>query len=105
MKKFLYILSILTAILLFDSCTKEDVTRCDEHQDAFGLEFFDDDSQTRGNLDGSDGGGIVDQDNDDDESDEDDDVIVDPDNDDDESDEDDDELIDDRVGDGDEDED
>jgi hypothetical protein len=101
MKKFLYILSILTAILLFDSCTKEEVISCEEHQDPFALEYFDDDSKTRGSIEtGNGGGGVVDTDDDDDEADEDDDVIGDPDNDDDEADEDDDEQLDDRNSDG-----
>lgn len=103
MKKFIYILSILTAILLFDSCTKEEVISCEEHQDPFALEYFDDDSRTLGSIvtgdDGDDGGGVADTD---DEADEDDDVIGDPDNDDDEMDEDDDEQLDDREGEGDE---
>ena len=96
MKKFVYILSILTAILLFDSCTKEEVISCEEHQDPFVLEYFDDDSRTLGSIvTGDDGGGV-------DDTDEDDDVIGDPDNDDDEMDEDDDEQLDDREGEGDE---
>ena len=100
MKKFIYILSILTAILLFDSCTKEEVISCEEHQDPFALEYFDDDSRTLGSIfTGDDGGGVADTD---DEADEDDDVIGDPDNDDDEMDEDDDEQLDDREGEGDE---
>ena len=99
MKKFVYILSILTAILLFDSCTKEEVISCEEHQDPFVLEYFDDDSRTLGSIvtgdDGDDVGGV-------DDTDEDDDVIGDPDNDDDEMDEDEDEQLDDREGEGDE---
>lgn len=99
MKNFVYILSILTAILLFDSCTKEEVISCEEHQDPFELEYFDDDSRTLGSIvtgdDGDDVGGV-------DDTDEDDDVIGDPDNDDDEMDEDDDEQLDDREGEGDE---
>ena len=96
MKKFLYILSILTTILLFDSCTKEEIVTCEEHQDPFGLEYFDDDSKTRDVLDENGGGGVVDPDSDDDDLDDelDENDIVDPDKDDDD---DEDELIDDRV--------
>tara|TARA_B110000046_G_scaffold182854_1_gene217713 strand:- start:888 stop:1208 length:321 start_codon:yes stop_codon:yes gene_type:complete len=103
MKKFIYILSILTAILLFDSCTKEEVISCEMYQDPFALEYFDDDSRTLGSIvTGDDGGGVADTDDDDDEADEDDDIIGDPDNDDDEMDEDDDEQLDDLEGEGDE---
>ncbi|MFT5820729.1 MAG: hypothetical protein ACI8ZM_001976 [Crocinitomix sp.] len=103
MKKFLYILSILIAVVLLDSCTKEDVFRCDGDHDPFGVENFDDeDSDSRGALDENGGGGIVDDDEDDDD-DEDGDVIVDDDEDDDDDEQDDNEQLDDRVGDDDED--
>lgn len=100
MKKFLYILSVLTAILLFDSCTKEEVVTCEESQDPFALEYFDENSNSRGMLDGNESGGVIDDEDGDDEMDEDNDAIVDDEDNDDEMDEDDDELIDDRSGEG-----
>ena len=101
MKKFLYILSVLTAILLFDSCTKEEVVTCENNQDPFAQEHFDEDTETRGRLDETGGsGGVIDDEDGDDEMDEDTDAIVDDEDNDDEMDEDDDELIDDRSGEG-----
>lgn len=89
MKKLLYILSIFAMLLVFDSCTKEAVHKCDGEYDYFDQ---DNENDSRGVIDQGGGGAINDQDNDDDDEDEDNDQIGDPDNDDDDEEEDNDEV-------------
>lgn len=96
MKKLIYILSIFTAVLLFNSCEKMNVEKCHEGDDPFATQ----DDLSRGQIIGNgNGGGIIDLDQDDDDEDEDD-QIVDPDEDDDDMDDDDDDksILDNREG-------
>lgn len=86
MKKIIYILSIFTAFLLFNSCEKAEINKCGEF-DPFAP-TTQEDGLTRGHFGGN-GGGILDTDEDDDDLDEDN-QIVDPDEDDDDMDDDDD---------------
>ncbi len=65
MKKLIYILSLFTLVLLLDSCNKEEILPCGDH-DAFELDSSDD-TQNRGPISDPTSGGVVDDDNDDDE--------------------------------------
>lgn len=87
MKKLIYILSLFALVLLLDSCNKEEILPCGDH-DAFELDSSDD-SRNLGPIVGTEGGGVVDDDDDDDDADEDGDEggVVDDDNDDDDEDE------------------
>lgn len=100
MKKLVYILFLFVAVLVFDSCSKENVTTANA-ADPFAI----DDNKSRGLVGHDDYGGlgdgaITDPDEDDKDMDQDDDeVITDPDKDDKDMDEDDDEtIVDDRNG-------
>lgn len=91
MKKLIYILSLLAALFIFDSCEKSKVEKSGDF-DPFAP-MTQEDERYRGQLQDNGGsGGIIDPDEDDDDMD-DDNQIVDPDEDDDDMDDDDDDSI------------